>query len=76
MLEYICQHFVSPWNHRIVFHQVDYTDRTGIGPEVFYFLANDQWNGNGVPSKDELTFYNEHGFWITGKNPKFIHPES
>ncbi|KAJ3920511.1 seven-hairpin glycosidase [Lentinula edodes] len=41
---------------------------TGIGPEVFYFLANDQWNGNGVPSKDELTFYNEHGFWITASD--------
>ncbi|KAJ3715126.1 glycoside hydrolase family 47 protein [Lentinula raphanica] len=41
---------------------------TGIGPEVFYFLADDQWNGNGVPSQSELAFYNEHGFWVTSSD--------
>ncbi|KIK68490.1 glycoside hydrolase family 47 protein [Collybiopsis luxurians FD-317 M1] len=42
---------------------------TGIGPEVFFFLANDEFNGNGQPSTQaQQQFYNEHGFWITASD--------
>ncbi|KAF5389586.1 hypothetical protein D9757_004083 [Collybiopsis confluens] len=42
---------------------------TGIGPEVFFFLANDEFNGNGLPSTPaQKQFYNEHGFWITASD--------
>ncbi|KAJ6588848.1 glycoside hydrolase family 47 protein [Mycena capillaripes] len=39
---------------------------TGIGPEAFAYISKDgNFTGDGLPSADELAFYNKHGFYIT-----------
>lgn len=39
---------------------------TGIGPESFaYMTSNGNYTGTTAPSEDQLTFYEEHGFYIT-----------
>ncbi|KAJ7126138.1 glycoside hydrolase family 47 protein [Mycena epipterygia] len=42
---------------------------TGIGPEAFAFISSDGnfTGGNGI-SADQLTFYNEHGYYITASD--------
>ncbi|KAF8194771.1 glycoside hydrolase family 47 protein [Mycena galopus ATCC 62051] len=42
---------------------------TGIGPETFAFISSDGNFTGGSPITDEqLAFYNEHGFYITGSD--------
>ncbi|KAI1786736.1 glycoside hydrolase family 47 protein [Ganoderma leucocontextum] len=38
---------------------------TGIGPEVFGFFSSDGNYTGSTTTADQLTFYNEHGFFIT-----------
>ncbi|KAK0216656.1 glycoside hydrolase family 47 protein [Armillaria nabsnona] len=39
---------------------------TGIGPESFAYMASDgNYTGATRPSEDQLTFYEEHGYYIT-----------
>ncbi|KAK0481197.1 glycoside hydrolase family 47 protein [Armillaria luteobubalina] len=39
---------------------------TGIGPESFAYMASDgNYTGATKPSEDQLTFYEEHGYYIT-----------
>lgn len=39
---------------------------TGIGPEAFAFISDDgNFTGGSTPSRAQLTFYNEHGFYVT-----------
>ncbi|KAK0457211.1 glycoside hydrolase family 47 protein [Desarmillaria tabescens] len=39
---------------------------TGIGPESFAYMASDgNYTGATTPSADQLTFYEEHGYYIT-----------
>ncbi|KAK0184926.1 glycoside hydrolase family 47 protein [Armillaria mellea] len=39
---------------------------TGIGPESFAYIASDgNYTGTTKPSEDQLTFYEEHGYYIT-----------
>ncbi|KAF8714433.1 hypothetical protein AX14_012695 [Amanita brunnescens Koide BX004] len=39
---------------------------TGIGPEVFAYISSDgNYTGSAPPTAEQLSFYNEHGFYIT-----------
>lgn len=43
--------------------------RTGIGPESFAFISSDgNFTGGSSISADELSFYQQHGFYITGSD--------
>ncbi|KAF8496532.1 glycoside hydrolase [Russula emetica] len=47
-------------------------DATGIGPEAFaYISADGDFTGYVDPSKDQLAFYQKHGYYITV--PYYIH---
>ncbi|KAF9010161.1 glycoside hydrolase family 47 protein [Cyathus striatus] len=42
---------------------------TGIGPEAFAFISSDgNFTGGDPPSADDLSFYNQHGFYITSSD--------
>lgn len=42
---------------------------TGIGPETFAFISNDgNFTGGSTISADQLSFYQQHGFYITGSD--------
>ncbi|KAJ7255450.1 glycoside hydrolase family 47 protein [Mycena haematopus] len=42
---------------------------TGIGPETFAFISTDgNFTGGSAITDDQLAFYNEHGFYITGSD--------
>ncbi|TRM63574.1 glycoside hydrolase family 47 protein [Schizophyllum amplum] len=42
---------------------------TGLGPEVFAFASDDgNYTGSSAPSKAQLDFYEEHGFYITAED--------
>jgi mannosyl-oligosaccharide alpha-1,2-mannosidase len=44
-------------------------DATGIGPETFAYISSDgNFTGNGLPDAEQLAFYNEHGYYITGSD--------
>ena len=48
-----------------------YLFRSGIGPEQFaYISADGDYNGGGGPTAAQLSFYNQHGFFIT--EPDYI----
>lgn len=39
---------------------------TGIGPETFAFISSDgNFTGGSIPSQSQLTFNNQHGFYVT-----------
>ncbi|KAJ3554259.1 hypothetical protein NP233_g12459 [Leucocoprinus birnbaumii] len=39
---------------------------TGIGPEGFAYISNDgNFTGGSAPSAAQLSFYNQHGFYVT-----------
>ncbi|KAI0277917.1 seven-hairpin glycosidase [Russula aff. rugulosa BPL654] len=41
-------------------------DATGIGPEAFAYISSDgDFTGNGIPSTEQLAFYQKHGYYIT-----------
>jgi len=43
--------------------------QTGIGPETFAFISSDgNFTGGDAITPDELAFYNEHGYYITGSD--------
>lgn len=43
--------------------------RTGIGPESFAFISSDgNFTGGSAPSSSQLTFYKQHGYYITNGN--------
>ncbi|KAF8995585.1 glycoside hydrolase family 47 protein [Cyathus striatus] len=50
---------------------------TGIGPEAFAFISSDgNFTGGDPPSADDLSFYNQHGFYITpGFSDYILRPE-
>ncbi|KAH7931258.1 glycoside hydrolase family 47 protein [Leucogyrophana mollusca] len=40
---------------------------TGIGPESFAYISSDgNYTGGSAPDASAMSFYNEHGFYITG----------
>ncbi|KAK0458700.1 glycoside hydrolase family 47 protein [Desarmillaria tabescens] len=42
---------------------------TGIGPETFAYISSDgNFTGGGTISADQLSFYQQHGFYITGSD--------
>ncbi|KAF7363178.1 alpha-1,2-Mannosidase [Mycena venus] len=42
---------------------------TGIGPETFAFISSDgNFTGGAAITDEQLAFYNEHGFYITGSD--------
>ncbi|KAK0452349.1 glycoside hydrolase family 47 protein [Armillaria borealis] len=42
---------------------------TGIGPETFAFISSDgNFTGGSSISADQLSFYQQHGFYITGSD--------
>ncbi|KAG7448703.1 glycoside hydrolase family 47 protein [Guyanagaster necrorhizus] len=42
---------------------------TGIGPETFAFISSDgNFTGGSAIDADQLSFYQEHGFYITGSD--------
>jgi len=42
---------------------------TGIGPETFAFKSSDGgYTGGDHPDLEDIAFYNEHGFYITGSD--------
>ncbi|PPQ89224.1 hypothetical protein CVT25_001303 [Psilocybe cyanescens] len=44
-------------------------DATGIGPEAFAFISSDgNFTGDGLPSADQLAFYQKHGYYITASD--------
>lgn len=46
-----------------------YSSSTGIGPESFAFISKDgNFTGGGPIIADELEFYDNHGFYITGSD--------
>jgi mannosyl-oligosaccharide alpha-1,2-mannosidase len=48
---------------------------TGIGPETFAFISEDGANtGGDAPTVDQLAFYKQHGFYITGAD-YYLRPE-
>ena len=47
-------------------NQITLLIRTGIGPEVFAYISSDgNYTGAAPPTAEQLSFYNEHGFYIT-----------
>lgn len=43
--------------------------RTGIGPETFAFISPDgNFTGGDPITPDELAFFEQHGFYITGSD--------
>jgi mannosyl-oligosaccharide alpha-1,2-mannosidase len=43
--------------------------RTGIGPETFAFESSDgSYTGGDPPDPEDIAFYEEHGFYITGSD--------
>ncbi|KAF9051542.1 glycoside hydrolase family 47 protein [Panaeolus papilionaceus] len=45
------------------------SDATGIGPESFAFISSDgNFTGGSAPSSSQLTFYKQHGYYITNGN--------
>lgn len=44
-------------------------DATGIGPESFAYISSDgNFTGGDAPTAEQLAFYNEHGYYITGSD--------
>ncbi|KAJ7596034.1 glycoside hydrolase family 47 protein [Mycena floridula] len=49
---------------------------TGFGPEVFaYASAEGNFTGHDAPTEAQLTFYNEHGFYLTDADYYYLRPE-
>ena len=70
MLEHLCEHCVSsillPRRRRHT-HPPD-TNSTGIGPELFAYIASDSNTGDSALTTEQLQFYDQHGFYITGSD--------
>ena len=57
------------WSHKRSVGFTPFRQRTGIGPETFAFISDDGANtGGDAPTVDQLAFYKQHGFYITGSD--------
>ena len=69
MLEHLCEHCVSFVSLSGQRRHTHLPDSTGIGPEDFAYMSSDgNYTGGGTPTSDQIQFYNEHGYYITGSD--------
>jgi mannosyl-oligosaccharide alpha-1,2-mannosidase len=69
MLEHLCKHrvsFIPLSRQRRHTHPLD---STGIGPEDFAYISSDgNYTGGSAPTTEQIQFYDEHGYYITGSD--------